>query len=693
MILAVLLTLAFTLGGACLSYYYDKDAPLIFRLCSGAVVGMAVFAVVAFWLAILVGFGAVSIGLAALISAAPLITLHHAVIRERVLADVRSAGAAMGQFIHKPRAGQIGTLSVVAFLLVIFWVFFGRAMIVKPEGLFTGVTNNLGDLPFHLSVITGFTEGNNFPPQDPSYAGARFAYPLLADFVAAVFVRTGASWAGAMLLQNLILAVGLVGVLYRYTFQLTRDHVAAIIAPLLLLFSGGMGWLALFLRDGANGRGLTDLLGKLPHDYSILPNSVLRWGNALTSLLVTQRSLLFGMPLTILIFAQWWTFVSRGTETAGSAEDPQTPGKKGKKKPKRSGAGEVIDRNGSRAWLALLPAGLMAGLLPLIHAHSFAAVIAAGGALAILFRRDWRAWAVFLGSALLLALPQLLWITHGGSVETQSFLGFHFGWDNGLPDASGAGELLGTLLEPSRWAAFVLFWLKNTGIFIPLLMVAAIWTWRRGGNARLALLFYLPFIFFFIGPNLIKLAPWVWDNIKVLIYWFVASIPLVAGLLGYLWKRHRFAPAGVIAAVLVLTLSGALDVWRVVSGATEVQVMDAESVALAEQIRQKVPPRALMLNAPTYNTPVFLTGRRSYLGYTAHVWSHGINYEPRYRILAGIYAGEPGASGLIIQNGIEYVVVGPLERSMLQVNDGFFQQYPVVASMGASTVYRVTEVR
>ena len=31
--------------------------------------------------------------------------------------------------------------------------------------------------------------------------------------------------------------------------------------------------------------------------------------------------------------------------------------------------------------------------------------------------------------------------------------------------------------------------------------------------------FYLPFTFCFIVPNLVKLAPWGWDNIKVLFYW------------------------------------------------------------------------------------------------------------------------------------------------------------------------------
>ncbi len=193
MILAVLLTIAFTFGGALLSYYYDEDAPLTFRLCAGAVTGMVLFALVGFWLTLFVPFSVGLIVVTGLLCLLPSIKLRDVSFRARIMRESANAGAAVVKFLTKPRLGQIGGLALLIFLFVVLWLFFDRAMIVKPEGIFTGVTNNLGDLPFHLSVITSFTDGNNFPPQDPSFAGARFAYPLLADFVAAAFVRLGAS--------------------------------------------------------------------------------------------------------------------------------------------------------------------------------------------------------------------------------------------------------------------------------------------------------------------------------------------------------------------------------------------------------------------------------------------------------------------------------------------------------------------
>ena len=63
-------------------------------------------------------------------------------------------------------------------------------MIETKDGIFTGGSQNLGDLPFHLGAIFCFTEGNNFPPENPSFAGAKFSYPFMADLVTAVFCQT-----------------------------------------------------------------------------------------------------------------------------------------------------------------------------------------------------------------------------------------------------------------------------------------------------------------------------------------------------------------------------------------------------------------------------------------------------------------------------------------------------------------------
>jgi hypothetical protein len=199
----------------------------------------------------------------------------------------------------------------------------------------------------------------------------------------------------------------------------------------------------------------------------------------------------------------------------------------------------------------------------------------------------------------------------------------------------------------------------------------------------------LPFTLLFIIPNLIKLAPWEWDNIKVLIYWFVASIPFVALVLAKLWEKNLALKFVAAACFIVLTFSGALDVWRVMSKQVNWNVFSKDSVAIAEQIKQKTAPNALFLNAPTYNSTVVLSGRRSFMRYSGHLSSYGIDYGPREDEVRKIYEGADSADALLQKNNIEYIVVSPEERGNLTVNDDYFQKFPVFTEVGQYKIYKV----
>jgi len=55
-------------------------------------------------------------------------------------------------------------------------------------------------------------------------------------------------------------------------------------------------------------------------------------------------------------------------------------------------------------------------------------------------------------------------------------------------------------------------------------------------------------------------------------------------------------------------------------------------------IKQQTPPGATILHAPIHNTPVFLTGRRSLMGYPGHIWTHGIDFGQRDADIKQIYS-------------------------------------------------------
>ena len=395
------------------------------------------------------------------------------------------------------------------------------------------------------------------------------------------------------------------------------------------------------------------------------------------------------MPLTLIALSNLWKIFN--AENAENAE---------KNKTQKIPFGRGLEEKSPFLPFSLSPflVGAIAGMLPLIHLHSLVVLFVVGAFLLILKPEKWREWVAFGAGVCVIAVPELVWAMSGSATKTSEFIAFHFGWDKGETNIF--------------W-----FWLKNTGFFIPILLAGIFLTHRRGMQegekerkgerekkrreksphlpfSPSPLLFFLPFAFLFIVSNTMKLAPWEWDNIKVLIYWFVGSLPFVAFALAWTWNQNRVLKLVAVGAFVVLIAAGAVDVWRTVSGQINYEVFNADAIKIAERIKSKTAPNALFLNAPTYNTAVVLSGRRSLLRYIGHLSSHGIDYAEREQDLKNIYEGNATADILLKKYDIEYVMLSPEEQAYmsqnnLTVNEEFFQKFPVVAESGAFRVYKV----
>lgn len=684
MIISLALSLIAIASGALLTYTWDEDAPLASRLSSGTCIGFALMGLIGLVVALLIGLTTATLAVAAILLATPALLVRDRQIRFRIDEDIKRATEAISRATTSPDRWAFIYFLFYAGVAIVMWLVFSRAMFEGADGLYTGVLNNYGDLPFHLSVITRFALGQNFPPEDPTFAGARFTYPFMTDFISAMFVRGGASLRASLFIENYFVGVALVGVLHRFGQKLLRNRTAAILTPLLIILNGGLGWAMLVADVNKTDGGVFQLLRHIPHSYTILPEVAdgWRWGNAVTSLLVPQRGFLLGIPLAVIVFTQWWAALHNDDE----GKSKKVKGKKEERRDKRlkpaSSTNEPIGSTVDNpsfftfsflllpATRRMLAAGVVAGLLPLVHAHSFVVVMGVGACLAVINWSRWREWLTFLLVGSLIAIPQLLWSTHGSAVSTRAFIGWQFGWDSGTEN-------------------FFWFWFKNTGIFIPLLIAALLWKREDYLVSRRLLFFFLPFTLCFIIPNLVKLAPWIWDNVKVLFYWWIASAPIVALLLARLWEGRAWSRLLAGALFVVLSLAGALDVFALMTSQGEYQEFDRNGVAFAEMVKQQTPPGATILHAPIHNTPIFLTGRRSLMGYPGHIWTHGIDFGQREADIKQIYSGAPDAASLLSKYGVDYVVIDPQEHSVMPVNTDFFSRYREVVKIGEYHLYKI----
>lgn len=507
-------------------------------------------------------------------------------------------------------------------------------MVETSDGLVAGWVGTWADGAAHLSFMSAFAFRDTFPLTHPLFIGNRFTYPFLADLIGGLLVRFGTSIPFMYVLLGLLLSLVLVGGLYFWFRLVFRHHLVALVASNLFLFTGGLGGVAFF--DHLREYGILKLSTSLPIEYTHISEQNIEWINVVSSEILPQRAFLLGLPVGLVILSILWTFLN------GKA----------------------------KSWQLGL-AGVLIGLLPLVHAHTLIVITGLTGWMFWLhlskLKTRWRDWALLLLPALALGLPLTWW-------QTADLDGSFVRW---LP-----GWLAGQ--KGDNWLGF---WLKNWGVF-PFLVFGG---WLR--LKRVVKLFFLPFFGLFLLANLMVFQPYAWDNTKVFTWVYLTFSGVAAVFLVQLWQKKRLIFRGfAVFLFFMATFSGLLDVVRLLQFQQTSHLMfTTEELHLAETVRSESALDSVFLTAPIHNHFVpTLTGRQIVMGYPGWLWTYGIDYRQREQDVKTMYQGGAAARWLLEQYGVDYVVVGPAERRELAVNEAWYQVvFPVTITSGDYRVYRV----
>ena len=651
MIGALLLAAIASGAGIVATYGFDARAPGYARVATGVVIGLTTLAFSAFGLALVLGLGPATLVGASVITALLAIRLIDPDTRRLLRDDVARALAQLrGQRWRPTRAGAV-TIVYLSATAIALWLVADRNLFQAADGLYITNVGNLGDLPFHTSVTASFAYGANFPPQNPVASGVPFSYYYTVDFIAAMFVVAGTTLRDGMMLVTLVGGGCLLALVHRWAGDITGSRAVARLTPLLLVFSGGFGWYRLFEESRLQEHGLIAAFLDSDVRFTMENEGLLRFQNAVTGYLVPQRGILLGMSIAVIVFTLLWQQLTKD-------EDADAP-------PTRQRL--TIDPR-------MTVAGALTGVLPMVHIHTFAVVLGTAFLLAVLFRQwshgRWRPWVAYLAATAVVALPVLAWTARGNASAIGSYFAVQLGWELDGHDV-------------------LTFWLANTGLFIPLLLVAFFWPGGKPLLSRRLVWYVLPFMAWFAVANVFRLAPWPWDNIKVLAYWWLGGAPVVAIVLVYLWQRGHATRAFSILLTVVLVAAGALDVARSTIGPTVYQLWSTEAIAFADVVRQRTPPNAIILADPTWNTPILLTGRPLFMGYDGWLFAHGLPYAERAQQVKAMFAGGADALGLLRDAHVAYIEVGPQERADVSPNDSFLSQFPVEVEVGDYRLYKV----
>jgi hypothetical protein len=697
------------------------------RIAIGTVAAFALDAIVCFLLSLDLGLGPASILLA------PAFVTGVAALLARALGvGILATWRASWEEASGQLAATVSLAVIAAVALVVFALLFSRVMFQDAGGdLVTGYW--IPDWAQHLITASSFSTAQNLPPQNPIMSGTPLYYPFLPDFTSAMLMRLGLGDGPALWLPQVILAVALVLLVVGLAERLGARRSAGVLAVVICFLGGGLGFVGA-LHDACTDAGYSS--AQCSAGYVVThpvdgAGITIRTAWALPGLVTNQPTSFDGMTSApnsgtpVFSDQEWYTplfawwlpqrTLIEGFDVVVAALVLLLA---------------VFERARARLFDVAM-AGLLVGLLPVIHVQSLFAVAVIAAGLAVIRWR--RAWLMFAGVAAVVAAPRLIQLVlapHGSTALGNQYPWLEPGWMSGAVattalghsiTASSAAAAIGDALLLPFNGRFWGFWLVNLGVAVPLsLAVLLLAIGRLFGDRPIgrtagrvlgivppaAVRFLLACLPVFVLCNVAVLQSWDWDNTKLLVYWYLGVALVVAAIIVRLW-------AGVWRRVLAVLLAGSvlatgslavlrLLPWTPSSGSVTgpYVVASAADLQMASVLEAETAPDAVFLisaNTDDFFDPVpMLTGRPVVLDYYPWLWSYGLDYGQRLTdvetAMAGCGSTPLGQCPAILEVLRRYHV------SYVEVNQSFpaagvawwaAQQLPVTASAPGTTVYDV----
>ena len=548
-----------------------------------------------------------------------------------ILIALEFAKPTRAQSIFTWRRHYFGLALVLIVFTPVYWRLFSSHMFAPGDG---GVYSGGGawyDLSFHSALASSFLYGNNLPAIYTLQPPEPLLYPFLPDFQLSMLMALSVGLRGALLMTSLVLALATTGLFYSFALRITRAQRSAALATILFLLSGGLGFIYAASDWWKSDKSLVQFWNTLDANYAAYPARGIFWTN-LINLFPAQRTILFGIPIALIvftIFAMAWQH--------WHDDRPATD---------------------SRSPTLMIFAGVLTGVLPWFHTHTYLAI---GFISIVLFLlRPRRTWLWFWFPAVVIASPQL-WL------QSQHAIG-----------GSTLRLLVGWLAHDESFLPRYL--VRDFGL--PLLLAVPAWifaprVWKK---------FYLAFLLLFAFALTVIVSPNAFDNGKLIYFWHAMNSVLVASLLIRVGRKYwQRALAGIVTGLCVTTGILALQCenhnWA--------RVFSDQDMAVGDFVRANTAPRSLFLSAPSFNQPALcLAGRAILLGPPAWLWSHGYDFREREADVRRIYAGTSDAPELLRYYHVDYVYLGDSERQQLHANESFFENnFAAVYRSNNVTIY------
>lgn len=578
--------------------------------------------------------------------------------------------------------------------LAYFAYFWSNAIYYDPAGNVQVTHVSIwGDWAAHFTMGSAMTERGLLLLQSPFLYGARFSYPFVSNAISAALVRMGVPFFNAFVFPSFIYSLLLVVALFWFYRHVFRRTTIALIASLIFLFNGGVGFIYFYQDVLASPEPLYTLVNP-PREYTSMQEHFIRWISVINSEQIPQRALALGFPLAVIALTLIWFY---GIGPAESARTDQRP---------------AHERHSSLLRTHAIPVSMvLLGLMPVIHSHSFmaAGIILSFWLLVALLQTNqgqrftrFKHWLAFGAGVAAIALP-LVKIFLLSNATSHDFIKWFPGW----------------YLQEFDVNWFV-FWFLNWGI-VPILALAGLFyligTQKTARNRWSVALFFAPFFLLFALMNLFLFQPFIWDNTKVLTWASLGISGLAAFFLHVLWTRISMRLARlkkteswlplfvqilraslgrvlIIGMFIFCTLSGFIDTWRIIRFPLHTyQMYSQEEMQLVTWVKQHTAVDSLWMTGDMHNLWLYnLTGRQPMLTFRGWLWTHGYEYHGIEADVSRMFREPYQNISLFDQYGIDYVLIGYDEQHNWNANQQAYEEiFPAVKRTMTYTIYKVSK--
>jgi hypothetical protein len=267
--------------------------------------------------------------------------------------------------------------------------------------------NNLGDLSLHLTYINYFANGIPLWPDNPIYVFSKLRYPAGTDLFNALLLCVNVSLIRGLVWTGLLGCLATCYAFYRWagTFGIAG-----------FLFNGGLaGFRVLQAFDFLDYQG----------------EKTIAWKSLALSMLVTQRGMLYAVPVGLLLLCHWRSKFFPAPEVGGADAGP-----------------DQADRPLLPFWVELS----LYATMPLFHVHTFICLSILLAFFFLFGTRSTQRQTVIVVALAVIPATFLVWVV-SDNFHAGSMLQWKPGWVN-QPGSDFA-------------MPFPLFWLVNFGAWVP----------------------------------------------------------------------------------------------------------------------------------------------------------------------------------------------------------------------------------